>query len=469
MSRNRSSDFLSPLVGALLVLVSLLARAAETPRLNFIAIVTDDQAQWSLGAYGNREARTPHLDRLAREGARFLNAFVCTPVCSPSRAAFLTGRLGTQLGITDWIAPKEAKAGLGLPPESVTWAEVLQQHGYTTALIGKWHLGERPQFHPTQHGFGAFYGFLAGGTTPMNPKFDIEGENRAVNGSEPDLLTDAALRFVDTNRTRPFALQLNFRAPHMPYGPVPEEDSAPFKNLDPTVPMSDGADLDQVKQWTRAYYASIHSVDRNLGRLLRQLDASGLATNTILLFTSDHGYMIGQHGLHAKGNAHQIIGRKHGPKRPNMFEESIRVPLIIRWPGVVKPGTEIADSVSNLDTFATVLGLLGLPPPRDWRHEGIDFSPLLRGRKLPPRDAIFGQYDLHNGGLAYLRMIRTDEWKLVRHFLTNGLDELYDLKADPGETRNLFDAPHARKVRDQLQGRLTAWQRSIHDPLLERK
>src|SRR6185369_12329698 len=137
-----------------------VAGADERPRSNIIAIVTDDQARWTLGAYGNREVRTPHLDRLASEGARFENAFVATPVCSPSRVAFFTGRYGTEVGITDFLCREEEQAGLGLPATAVTWPAVLKQHGYTTALIGKWHLGTLPQFHPTRHGFDHFYGWL---------------------------------------------------------------------------------------------------------------------------------------------------------------------------------------------------------------------------------------------------------------------------------------------------------------------
>ena len=338
-------------------------QAQAKKRLNIITVITDDQARWGVGAYGNRECRTPNMDRLAREGALFLNAFTPTPVCSPSRATLFTGRYGTQVRITDWIAPLESDAGSGLPPGATTWIEVLKRHGYVTALIGKWHLGTQPQFHPTKRGFDHFYGFLGGGNTPMNPTLEVNGKQEKLKGSLPDLLTDNAIDFLKTNSTRPFALCLHFRAPHLPYGPVPAEDSAPFKDLDPTVPQPRGADVKQVKDWTRAYYASIHSVDRNLGRLLAALEALGLYENTIILFTSDHGYMIGHHGLHTKGNAYWIAGGVQGPKRPNMFEESIRVPLIVRWPGVVRPGTQVKEDVSHIDMFASVLGMLKVPIP----------------------------------------------------------------------------------------------------------
>ena len=445
--------------------------AAEARRLNFISIVTDDQAAWSIGAYGNRESRTPNMDRLAREGARFLNAFAGTPVCSPSRATFLTGRYGTQLGVTDWITPKQAKAGLGLPPDSVTWPKVLQQHGYRTGLIGKWHLGEQPQFHPNRLGFDYFMGAAGGSFKPKDPELEVNGQTTKMEGFGADILTDAALRFIETNRAGPFALLIHFREPHMPYDPVPEADSAPFMELDPTVPSSLGTNTPQVKQWTRLYYGAVHSVDRNLGRLLARLEELRLSDNTIVMFTSDHGYMIGHHGLHTKGNGYRIErARGSTPRqtRPNMFEESIRIPLLVRWPGVTKPGLEIPQPVSNLDTYATVLSMLGARAPADWKQEGVDLSPLLRGKRFTPHAEIYGQYDLQNDAVDFMRMIRTDEWKLVRHYFSEGADELYHLRDDPSETRNLFDDPTHARTQAGLQKKLLRWQRGIDDPILRR-
>ncbi|MFQ5930011.1 MAG: sulfatase, partial [Acidobacteriota bacterium] len=454
------------LLGFLAVSTGWSQSTTESQPYNIISIVTDDQARWALGAYGNQEIITPNMDRLAREGAIFLNAFVPTPVCSPSRASFLSGRYASRLGITDWIAPIESDAGLGLPPSTVTWPAVLQQHGYATALLGKWHLGTKPRFHPTRGGFDHFFGFLGGGNRPMDPTLEVEGENRRLKGPLPDLLVDDAIHFIESNRTRPFALLLHFRAPHSPYAPVPKEDSSPFQDLSPTVPGESGVDIAQIKRWTRDYYASIHSIDRNLGRLLSKLDELGLTRKTIVLFTSDHGYMIGHHTVNSKGNAFWIAGGVRGPKRPNMFEYSILVPLIIRWPGVVKEGTEIKEGVSNIDIFPSVLAMLNIPVPASIELDGTDFSPLLRGQKIPWRDTIFGQYDLHNNGLAFMRMIRTPKWKLVRHYFANFLHELYNLEEDPEETKNLYRNPAYQQIRGQLQKRLIEWQRSIDDPLL---
>lgn len=454
------------LTGWCLLCSAASLRAAETEKWNIVSVVTDDQGAWALGCYGNKDCRTPHMDRLAREGARFLNAFTPTPVCSPSRASMLCSRYGTQVGITDWIAPKESDAGMGLPPNVTTWPKLLHQHGYRTALIGKWHLGTQPRFHPTKNGFDHFFGFLGGGNKPIDPELEKDGQTRKFKGSLPDLLTEDALQFIEENKTQPFALLLHFRAPHLPYGPVPEVDSTPFKDLDPAIPSAPGIVPKQVKNWTRDYYASIHSVDRNLGRLLAKLDELGLAKKTIVLFTSDHGYNIGHHVLHTKGNGWWIAGGVNGPKRPNMWDTSIRVPLLIRWPGTIEPGTKIAEMVTNLDTAPSILGMLGIAPPREAKWQGQDFAPLLRGRHTDWRDTLFGQYDLHNSGLAYMRMIRTGKWKLVRHHRANFLDELYNLESDPGENRNLYNASQHAAVREELQKRLAAWQKSIDDPLL---
>jgi uncharacterized sulfatase len=430
----------------------------STGRLNLISIVTDDQASWSVGAYGNPDARTPVLDRLARDGMLFRNAFVTTPVCSPSRAGFLTGRYGTELGIRDWISPDEAASGLGLPPGTVTWPAILREHGWRTALVGKWHLGRRS--HPTAFGLERFFGFLDGGNTPMDPTLEVEGREQALKGSLPDLLTDEAIRFVTESQGEPFALLLHFRAPHLPYGPVPEVDAAAVRDRDPTIPDVPGLDPAQVKKWTRDYLASVHSVDRNVGRLLEVLDRPGLSGKTIVLFTGDNGYNIGHHAIHTKGNGHWVAGGVPGPPRPNMFDTSLRVPLLVRGPGV-PAGREAAEMVTQLDTLATVLGLLGVPAPAGLVQHGSDFSPILRGETVPWRDTVFGEFDMHHYTLARMRMIRTARHKLVRYLGASFQDELYDLSEDPGETRNLYRSQAAASIRADLEARLVEWRRGL--------
>jgi uncharacterized sulfatase len=455
-------------------LAATLSRSvAAAERLNVIAIVTDDQATWTLGCYGGANAVTPNLDQLARDGARFTQASVATPVCSPSRATYLTGRHGTQLGITDWISEEEETAGVGLPGEVVTWPEVLQAAGWKTALIGKWHLGRQPQFHPTQHGFDHFYGLLGGGTAAMTPTFDFADGPKKLSGCSADLITDEAMAFIIANRDRPFAISLHFREPHEPYGPMPPEDQMAIAGKTLVLPDSPALDRVKVERDTRAYLAAVHAIDRNIGRLIAALEKQGLGERTVLMFTSDHGYQIGQHLVEGKGNAHWIAGGVRGPRRPNLWELSLRVPLLVRWPGVIPPGTVIPQMVSNLDMFATVLTMLGVEIPRGVRHEGVDFTPLLRGEKMPARNALFAQYDLHNTASARLRSVRTERWKLVRRFDASRLDELYDLASDPDETRNLVPTTPARRMtseqetaRMELERTLLQWMRSIDDPLL---
>jgi len=436
---------------------------------NLITIVTDDQGRWAMGAYGNEEIHTPNMDRIADEGAIFSNAITVSPVCSPSRASFLTGLYPTQLGITDWISPAEAEEGLGLT--GTTWPQVLQQNGYQTALFGKWHLGTKEEFHPTQLGYDHFEGFLAGGTKPMDSVLEVNGETKKIDGPLPDYLVTATTAWLDRNKSKPFAVSLHFRAPHLPYGPVPESDTAHYTTLDPTVPSFPGADIAKLKKSTKGYYASISSIDRNIGRLLDYLDKNSLAKNTIVIFTSDHGYNEGRHSVNTKGNGHWIAGGVRGPKRPNMWDTSVTIPLAIRWPGTIKANTEIDFPTTNLDTFKMVLGILNIAMPENLKIYGRDLSPVLRGKRIPPRKMTFGQYDLHNNGLAYLRMVRTDEYKYVRHFHSRMQDEMYDMKADPEEKTNLLRSQKGRERNEQvlliMKAQMRDWMEKIDDPLLK--
>lgn len=444
-----------------------VSAADEAPSCpNVVFLYTDDQARWGMGAYGYEQVATPNMDRIAREGALFRNAFVTTPVCSPSRVGMFCGRYGTQVGITDWINP-QTEPELGLDPSAVGWPELLKAGGYATALFGKWHLGVPDRFHPTRQGYDHFFGFRTGGNQPLDPTLERDGVERAFEGSLPDLLVDDAIEFVRAHREGPFLASVHFRAPHTPYAPVPEEDSAPFADLDLTIPDPRGFRLpvERTRQLTREYYGSIHSVDRNIGRLLDVLDELGIAGETIVIFTSDHGYQIGHNGLWHKGNA-TWLAEGHEGRRPNMFEESIRVPLAVRWPEVVEPGTEIDAVVSNLDLFPTILDLAGIGTPENLHVEGRSAAPLLRGEPVEWDDTLFGQYDMHHGAVARMRMVRTPEWKLIRHFEPGVEDELFHLAEDPEEERNLVGSEAHRTTFLRLNRRLHLWMASIGDPLL---
>jgi len=426
----------------LLIALALISttQAAEK-KWNLITVVTDDQSAWSVGCYGQKDITTPHIDSIARDGAMFTNAFVNSPVCSPSRATFLTGRHPSEIGVTDYLTGGQAKR-VGLSKEFTSWPELLRQNGYETGLIGKWHLGSADDFLPKNNGFTYFYGNPAGGWAPRNVHFtDNEGNTEPIEGDSVNICTDLAIDFIKEKKAKPFSLLIHYREPHAPYGPMPAEDEAITKDLVPEI--SDYPNLnDNTAKLMRDYLTAVKAIDRSVGRILATVKEQGLEDKTIIIFTSDHGYNIGHHGLRYKGNGYWITKDRKGC-RPNMFETSIRVPLVVRWPGVIKPGTKVNAMTANIDTFASLTSMLGIEHKVE--NHGYDFTPYLKGEKPKKwRKFVYGQYDMVNDSNHSMRMIRTADWKLIRHFRVEGKDELYDLKNDPGETTNLFGkAEHA--------------------------
>lgn len=448
--------------------------SAEKP--NIVFILTDDQAPWAMSAAGHPHLKTPNMDRLAREGAYLASAFTTTPVCSPSRAGFMSSRYGCEVGITDWINHKP-EPDLGLDPAVVIWPEVLKANGYTTGLVGKWHLGQLDKFHPTKNGFDYFAGFLGGGTTPKDPVLEIDGETKKREGFEVDLLTDAALGFIERSHEKPFLLCLHFRSPHAAWLPMPEEDFAPYKDLDPQLPQPDYPKLDvaKTKKSTREYLGSVASVDRSVGRVLKKLDDLKLTGGTLVIFTSDHGYNIGHNGVWHKGNGHWILtdpppGTTNIPQgqRPNMYDNSIRVPCLVRWPGVIKPGTVVKHTTSQLDWYPTLVAAAGATLPEGQTIRGRNILPLLKGENVQWNDDLYAEYSTHHQSKTHMRMYRTPKWKLVRDFLNPGRDELYDLVDDPEETKNLIssDTPEVKAAVEELHGKILAKMHEIGDGVL---
>ena len=448
--------------------------AAQQSRPNILFVYTDDQAPWALGASGNPQAHTPNMDRLAAEGAYLTNSFVTTPVCSPSRVGLLCSRYGSEMGITDWINPK-LEPDLGLDPSTPTWARDLQRAGYTTGLVGKWHLGIQDHQHPSLFGYQEFTGFRPGGNKTKDPELEVNGELKTVEGLTTDLLTDYALDYLDTFAGKqPFALSVHYRAPHSAWLPVSDEDWAAVEHLDPELPEPDFPDLDveRAKRLMREYLASVAGVDRNIGRLLDALEHHGVADNTIVVFTSDHGYNVGHHGLLHKGNAHRLTtefrgkgSRDPGVTRPNMFDTSLRVPTLIRWPGEIQPGTLHSPVFSNLDWYPTLLAMVGVEPDERAVLRGKSYLPVLRGAPVRWDNRLYGEYSIHHYAQADLRMMRTPEWKLIRDFKNKGRDELYHLAEDPNESRNLIDdtRPEVVSMRDNLDRTLRERMRRLND------
>jgi choline-sulfatase len=459
------------IAGMVLCAAGGAATAADRP--NIIFIMTDDQGAWTPGFTGNPNAHTPHLDRLRGQGVAFTNAFVTTPVCSPARAVLMTGRFASELGIHDYLRPESE---VGLDPRFVTWPALLRKSGYRTALIGKWHLGhQRPEHHPTRHGYDEFVGMLRGEAAHRNPTLEVAGRNVKFQGWREDVLFDLAIQFIERHRGAPFLLSLHTRAPHAPYVPVSEEDWAPHREAAIWVPEHPGLDAELARRQMREYHASITSIDRNLGRILAALDAWDLAKNTIVIFTSDHGYNVGHHGVLHKGNAQWLL--KEPPaaawphidadRRPNMWDTSLKVPLVIRWPGVVEPNSTIAHTVDFTDWFPTLCAMAGVDPPADVPLRGRDFTPLLRGRPVDWKTDLYAEYDMQTGASTHMRSWRTPRWKLMIDFKDPRRIELYNLEGDPDENRNLAaDAdPAQRAVMEDLTRRILAKMKEIEDPV----
>ncbi|QDT55256.1 Choline-sulfatase [Caulifigura coniformis] len=467
----------------------LAADASAASRPNVLFIQTDDQGPWALGVSGHPDAKTPNLDRLFRSGAWLRKSFTVTPVCSPSRASLITSRYGSELGITDWINEKN-EPDLGLAPATPTWTKSLHDAGYRLGLMGKWHLGVNDEFHPSVFGFDVFTGFRNGGSATQNVPLEfavatdrMTWTKKPTEGFIVDVVTDAALKFLDesaadaTSGKQPFSLSVHYREPHTPWVPASAEDSKPFENLEPQRPVPSHPDLD-VEKWktnTRRYLASVASVDRNVGRLLDRLESLKLADNTVVIFTSDHGYNVGHHGVLHKGNGMWLT--KSFPektenvpaqRRPNMLDSSLLLPTCIRWPGVVKAGTVIDRTVTQLDWFPTLLAITRTPAVAGLH--GRDLTPLLRGESVEWDDDLYAEYSPHNQLRADMRCLRSGGWKLTCNFLEPFRDELYHIAKDPLEEENLMASERADAVaaKAKLRARIISRMRELKDPVAVR-
>ena len=488
-------------LGMLITSSSLLAGVSPESPPNFIFVYTDDQGPWAWGL-DDPDARTPNMDLIASQGARLTNSFTTTPVCSPSRASLMTSRYGSELGITDYI-PGASEPNVGLSSEVITWPEMLSQAGYATGLVGKWHLGTADRFHPTRQGYDYFAGFRTGGKTSLNPTVELEGKQQIIQGWTPDVLTNLAIDFIRSHQAAPFLLSLHFWAPHAntterspdndrTWLPLSDADWTHFSALDPTLPEPDYPFLDipRTKRMRREYLASVAAVDRNLGRLLQLLDDLNLSENTVLMFSSDNGFNMGHHGIWRKGNGRwrllegvQPTGSNpwdlnpdNSPRpydngkgsytRVNLWDNSLKVPTAVRWPKVIKPGTIIKQTISNLDWYPTILAMAGVNLPSGETIRGHNFLPLLKGTTPDWDNNFFAQYLMDHAKIrAGLRCWRTPEWKLIRDFLRSGVDELYNLKDDPEEKFNLIGSqdPNVRRIRHQLNRELRDKMREIGD------
>tara|TARA_R110002072_G_scaffold264748_1_gene423586 strand:+ start:63664 stop:65148 length:1485 start_codon:yes stop_codon:yes gene_type:complete len=482
-------------IGKKWILVSLLLSGlvsltfAQSKKPNILFIYTDDQAYWTLGASGNEQAFSPNLDQLASQGAFFENAFVTTPVCSPSRVSLMTGQYASEYGVLDFIAQPGHKLydpenPIGLDPESITFPEVLAQAGYQTGLVGKWHLGDWTgkdsdhRYHPTNQGYEYFMGITGGGESPIDPMLEEDGVVKQFDGLTVDILTDRAMKFLESNQEKPFLLSLHYRSPHGKWLPVADEDWAPYEDMDMQVPHPDYPDLDipRVKSKMKEYMASSSGVDRNVGKLLKRLEDLGLSENTIVIFTSDHGYNMGHNGIEHKGNGYWITKQDHPAtenlainSRPNLYDQSLHVPVIVRWPGVIKAGLRVKETFTNMDWYPTVLEMTDAPIPSGKILRGRSVLPILKGeRVINWNNDLYTEYSMINYSTALMRSYRTAEWKLVKDFQDSSRDELYHLAVDPEEKVNLIDenSSDIKLIIKELTESIYNKMKEVEDPLL---
>lgn len=422
---------------------------------NFLFILIDDMGWRDLGCYGSRFYETPNIDRLARQSVRFTSAYAACPVCSPTRASILTGKYPARLHLTDWIPgrPQWPTARLltpafqqQLPLEEVTLARALKPLGYVSASIGKWHLGG-PSYYPDKQGFD----LNVGGTEKGQPAsyfgpFDLPN---LKGGSKDEYLTDRltteACQFIQTNRDRPFFLYLPEFAVHLPAQAKAAAIERFQAKADARNPQHDPV-----------YAAMISTLDENVGRILAKLDALRIAQRTVVIFMSDNGGLVyeGRSKQPVTSNAPLRAGKGH------LYEGGIREPMMVRWPGVTKPGSVCATPVSSVDFFPTILEIAGVKEPVKSPVDGRSLVPLLRRAGSLGRNALYWHYPHYsNQGGVPSGAVRAGDYKLIE-FFEDGRVELYNLANDERESRDL--APHDPERTARLHQMLRAWRESVN-------
>jgi len=449
-------------------------------RPNIIVIVVDDLRWDELGVAGHPYIETPHIDGLARDGARFSNAFHSVPLCSPNRASILTGQYPSRHGIIDNVARNRMSHRLQ------TFPRALQREGYETAFFGKWHMGNDPTPRP---GFDEWAAIPGQGRT-MDPELYEDGRVHAVEGYITDVLTDRAISFIDRDRDRPFFIYIGHKAIHpdaiqlddgsvdlsrpRAYVPAPRHQGRYEEKVFPRRPNvvasaeeltdkpalrrallnksspemvelfgEEELDFGTREETIRRRSQMMLAVDESLGRIVEALEARGILDDTFILLTSDNGFFYGEHCLSLE--------------RRLPYEESIRTPLLVRYPPAVDAGREIEDLVASVDIAPTVLEIAGAPVGD--HVQGRSFVPLLQGTAAEPRESVLIEFYTYENPFPWLldmdyRAIRTREYKYIHWMHHPDENELYDLVSDPYETRNLIGEPQLAGVIADLRAQM---------------
>ncbi len=400
-------------------------------------ILVDDLGYGDLGCYGSRTIKTPNIDLLAKEGTRLTDCYAAAPVCSPTRAALISGRYPQRSGF-EWVIDYKEK-DRGLKPTGTSLPKQLKDAGYATALMGKWHLGYKAEFSPNAHGFDEFFGFPSADLDFYSHK-DANGdpglyENGKLveeKGYLTDLLTEHSLAFLKKNARKPFFLEVAFNAPHWPFQrPGRPDDLRDEKTYGPATGTRED------------YVAMVEHVDVCVGKLLAELDQLSLAKDTLVVFTNDNG------GERLSDNGPLFHGKY------TLWEGGIRVPCIMRQPGVLPANATSTLPVITMDLTASVLAAAGVRPPADAEPDGVDVLPILAGKQQPRERSFFWRLK-RPGETTGQKAARRGKWKYV---LDRGVELLYDLEADPGERKSL--AFQHKDIVKQLREGVAGWETGL--------
>ncbi len=439
---------------------TLLAQRSKTPprRPNILLVIADDLAAWMLGCYGNKEIRTPNIDTLSRAGTRFANNFVCTPICSASRATLFTGRTPRQHGIHDFLTAQPVAnppQGQEVPPPSfkdeVMISDVLAGAGYNCGYIGKWHMG-----NDATPGHGYRFTYTMAGRGYRDPRMSLNGKPVDEKGYLADLMTQRACEFLDQqNAGQPFFLVASYFNPHVPYEGHPQKyydmyASTKFETTGWEPPAKNALRekeyLKDIVGNIRKCAAAATALDDQIPALLKKLDQRALRDDTLIIFTGDNGFLLGRHGLWSKGLASDPI---------NMYDEVMAVPMLWNWHGHVAPEMVRPELVSFYDLMPALCEIAGVPVPQR-NLCGRSYAALALNRPLPKkqpwRNLVFGHF-------RNTEMARDHRFKVVLRNQGEGPNELYDLTTDSREKINQYDNPQYVTVRDRLSKELDAWRR----------
>ena len=441
----RRRDFLKVVgFGAASLAVPSCMAGSGRPRLisesnkkpNFIFILIDDMGWMDVCCYGSTFHETPYIDRLAEQGMKFTDAYAACPVCSPTRASIMAGQYTARIGITDFIPghwrPYEKlivpENQLQLPLESVTLGDLLKDQGYATCYIGKWHLGGK-DYSPDKQGFDE----VVLGVKNQNDK--------QVSG-----FTDKAIEFIEEKKQEPFFLYLSHHTVHIKLEAPQDLVEKYEKKSKPATGVNNPV-----------YAAMVEHLDTSIGRIMKKLDDLNLTDRTVLIFYSDNGGLYRAYGGYTGDRSPVTTNDPLREEKGTLYEGGIRVPLIVRWPGIIRPGTACKEPVTSVDFYPTFLEIVGAKAPANQPLDGESMMPLLTQTGTLKRDAIYWHYP-HYHHSRPAGAIRQGKWKLIE-FFEDGKLELYDLAKDIGEKKNL--AEKNPKKAAQLQKKLARWRTSV--------